>query len=369
MRCPSAFRAFALSLVPLVLGGCAIVPSWAGGGNIPKALEPAKVPEAIKTAEHDLEKGRTEQALERMRAASLAKDLEPELRDQVQRVLEKAAEKRIAELSAPGSDPDALADLLDLDLPRQIAVTAGLRAARMELEAGHGTDAFELVKKIDKKFPLHHERIASGDLLADIGFSLLTARTGWFGWFSGRDDAQEVLEYLILNAPWCSRCDQAYWKLADLYEEDRRWSLGIERLEQLVLNHPTSPLRPAAQARIPRLRIASIESPEYDRAALIRARGELETWLRGYAGHELEHSVRLALAECLTRLAENDLTVAGFYARVGSPGGVRHHATRAVEEATSAGDASRVARAEKLLADWPAPQTEPAAPTGDAGTR
>lgn len=355
-------RGLPLALLLLAAGGCASGPRWWPGsrGHIPSELDAERVPAAIEAAEEELAAGDSERALGWMRAAAAAEGLEPEARDRVQRLLERAADRRVEELSAPGSDPDELAELLDLDLPRQIAVTAGLRAARMEFEAGRATEAYDLVKKVDAKFPLHHERVAAGELLADIGFWLLDARIGWFGWFSGRDDAQEVLEYLILNAPWSSRCDQAYLALADLYEDERRWEYAIERLEQLVVSHPASPLRPAAQARIPRLRIASIESPEYDRAALLRARGEIETWLRAFEGHELETSVRLSLSECLARLSENDLVVAGFYARVGNGAGVRHHAARAAAEAASAGDAERVRRAEELLAAWRVPAVEAA---------
>ena len=345
----AALAAFAPLVGSAALGGCAVF----GGNGIPSKLDAARVPAAIETARADLAAGRTETALDWMRAAAGASGLSTELRDEVQRLLEEAAARRIDELSQPGRDPEELAEMLDLGLPRQLAVTAGIRAARRMYEQGDRMDAFGVIKKIDARFPLHHERVAAGDLLADIGFDLAADRSSFLGLFHKTDDAQEVLEYLVLEAPWCSRCDEAFVALADLYEKEREIPLAIERLEQLVLDHPTSPLRVASEARIPRLRLDALKSPEYDRAELRRARGELERWLRTHAGHELETGVRLELADCLVRLAENDLVIARFYRRVDNAAGARHHAARAVDEARSAGDEERARAAEAFLASLP----------------
>jgi hypothetical protein len=164
--------------------------------------------------------------------------------------------------------------------------------------------------------------------------------------YDRQDDAQEVLEYLILNYPRASRCDEAYATLARIYTDQRNWALAIDRLEKLLLNHPGSPLRPAAQADIPRLRLASIDSPEYDRSAILRATAEFEAWLRAFPGNELESKVRLELADCLRRLSDSDLGIAEFYRRVDNGSGARWHAKRAAEEARRGGDEGRAKDAE-----------------------
>jgi hypothetical protein len=347
----------ALALAALAGAGCKS--SGTGGDSAPSKLEKKDVAHAIQRAEADLAAGNAKDALDWMRTAAAVSDLPADTRDRVQALLEQSADARIRQLSAPGSDPDELADMLDLDLPRQLAVTAGVRAAELEFAAGHPMDAFRLIKKVDTKFPLHHERVTAGDLLVDIGLYLAEHPSHFLWIFETDDDAEEVLEYVILNDPWSARCDEANATLARLYEQDRDWKLAIDRNEKLVLNHPQSRFRPYAQARIPHLRLVALKSPEYDRSELIRARKELEQWLLTYSGTELEHAVRLDLGDCLRRLCESDLGIAKFYRTVDCPPGVRLHAERAVEEAELAGDADRAKQARDMLADLP--PGEPAA--------
>ena len=329
-----------------------------GPERIPKKLDPDRVPHAIESAQRELAGGDAERALQWMRAAAAAENLAPQTRENVQSLLEESAAKRIDELSKPGQDPDDLADLVDLDLPRQLAVTAGIEAARRMNERGDRMDAYAILKKVDTKYPLHHERAQAGELLGEIGLALSRDYSHFLIFYDRQDDAQQVLEYLILNYPRAPKCDEAYATLARIYADRRNWSLAIDRLEKLLLNHPSSPLCLAAQARIPHLRLQSIASPEYDRTAILKAREELEAWLRFHPGEPLETKVRLDLADCLQRLADSDLGVAEFYRRVDNAIGARRHAERSVREARDAGDESRVRRAESFL------DALPAAPAG-----
>jgi hypothetical protein len=322
--------------------------------SVPSALPREKVPAAITSAEQALQKSDAETALEWMRAAAVTKDLPTEQRDRIQLLLERAAELRIQQLSKPGSDPSELEDLVDLGLPRQLAVSAGVRAAQLWVAEDEPMEAFQLLKKLDTRFPLHHERQVAGDLLCDVGLQLIPDAPGFLGLFSTRDEGEEILEYVILNAPWAKRSDEAFAALSKSYEEAREWALAIERSERLVLSHPASPLRISAQARIPHLRLSSLKSPEYDRIALQKARTELEEWLIAYSGHTLEPAVRIDLGDCLRRLSDNDLIVSHFYDRVDNAYGARRHARRAIQEARDAGDQKRVAEASEWLAGLPA---------------
>ena len=322
--------------------------------HIPSSMSPDAVPAAIKSAENALAKNDNAAALEWMRVASETQGLPTEQREHVQVLLEQAAGKRIDELSTPESDPEDLADLVEIGLPRQLAVTAGVRAARRLVETGELVDAYKLLKRLDTKFPLHQERQQAGDMMCEIGLVLIKDGPGFLGFFTTRDDGQEVLEYVILNAPWAKRCDDAYVALADLYAEDHEWTLAIDRCEKLVLNHPASPHRVAAQARVPKLRLRSIKSPEFDRTAILKAEIEFKEWLQMYAGNALEPEVRLQLADCQRRLSDNDMIVSHFYERVGNPFGARYHATRAIEEARISGDEERAVAAQKWLDGLPA---------------
>lgn len=340
-----------------------MIASWMPGGSerIPAKLEADRVPHAIQEARAELAAGDSKRALEWMRAASQAKDLASDLREQVQVLLEQAADGRIQELSKPGSDPDELADMLDLELPRQLAVSAGIQAAHGMKEEGDLFKAYREIKKVDVKFPLHHERVAAADLLTDIGLQLALEKSGFLGLFHSNGDAEEVLEYLILNYPAAERCDLAYATLAQLYEDDQRWMIAIERHQQLVLYHPKSPLRERSQAQIPHLRLIALKSPEFDRNEMLRARKEIEEWLRKFAGSPLEPDVRIDHADALQRLCDNDLIVAGFYDTVENGFGARYHAERAIEEARTAGDMERVRAAEHYLARLPPAELPPVA--------
>jgi hypothetical protein len=353
-----------LALAPLA---CKSSGSSSLGDSPPSKLDKRQVPHAIERAEADLAAGNNKRAMQWMALAAEVPDLPTETRNHVQALEEKAADARIRELSAPGTDPKELEDMLDLELPRQLAVTAGVRAAQLQFAAGNAKDAYYLIKKLDTKFPLHHERVAAGDLLVDIGLYLSTHPSHFLWVFTSHDDAEEVLEYAILNDPWSARCDEANATLARLYEEDREWRQAIDRNEKLVLNFPQSRFRPYAQARVPHLRLRALKSPEYDRNELLLARKELEDWLNRYAGTDLEPAVRADLTDGLRRLAESDLLIARFYRTVDSHPGVRLHAERAAEEAKLAGDDERERAARQLLSKLPdeAPRagTEPAKET------
>lgn len=346
-------------LIALFASGCSSMPSWVPGSSshIPSSLDADEVPNAIEKAEAALARNDSESAIEWMRAATTATGTSVELRDRVQVLLEQACARRIDELSNDPDGADALAEMIELDLPRQISVQAGIRAAEMLLAEDEGVDAARLLQKLDKKFPLHYERQRAADIMCDVGLVAILDGPGFLGFFTDRDDGQGILEYIILNAPWARRSDEAYRALAERYEKDGEWDLAIDRTQKLVLNHPASPLRIYAQAQVPRLRLNSIKSPEYDRTAIVKARTEIEEWLAMYSGHELEPAVRVDLGDCLRRLSDNDLIVSRFYERVDNAHGARYHANRAIVEARDAGDEERVAAAQAWLDELP-PDTD-----------
>lgn len=358
-----------LLLASLAAGpGCSTIASWMPGGpeRIPKKLEVKQVPHAMEAARKELAAGNSGRALEWMRAAAAADGLPTDQREQVENLLEQSAAKRIEDLSRPGSDPADLADIVDLDLPRQLAVSAGLEAARRMQERGDLIEAYRIIKRVDTKYPLHHERAQAGEILGELGLALSKDYSHFWFFYNRQDDAQEVLEYMILNYPRAPKCDEAYVTLARIYADERNWSLAMDRLEKLILNHPSSPLRPAGQAQIPHLRLQSIASPEYDRSALLRARQEIGEWLRSFPGNDLEPKVRTDLADCLRRLSDSDMAIAGFYGRVNNPTGVRWHARRAADEAREAGDEGRARTAENFLQKFPEP-AKPAEAQGAGG--
>jgi hypothetical protein len=340
LRTPSV-----LALVALA-GVLASACSSTGG----RRQAPEDVAAAVESARADLAAGRSADALETLGAAREAEGLPLELRSELEVLLEEAANRRIDELSAAPGGAGELEDMLDLDLPGPIAVTAGVTAARKRLEAGQPYKAFRQLQRVEERYPTHHERRAAGEICAEAGLVMARDKKRFLGFFSNRDEGIEALEWLVVTYPSEPRGDEAYFRLAELYADDRDFILSVRRYEDLVAYHLRSPLATEAQARIPRMRLAGLESPEYDRRDLIQARAELEAWLERYAGHALEERVRLDYGDCLRRLVLSDQGIARFYLRIDQPYGARLHAARALEVARLAGDAELESLSGELVA-------------------
>ncbi|MFT7668712.1 MAG: hypothetical protein ACI8X5_001410 [Planctomycetota bacterium] len=320
--------------------------------DVPSSIELEEVAGAIHAAEQALLAGDAHAALDWMRVASELDGMPSDQRVKVQNLLEISADRFLADLDDDEAPPEALAEILDLDLPRQLAVTGAMRAVHLWVEREEYYEAYALIERIDKRFPAHHLRAEAGRLLVESGLGLSEMDSGWFD--STRDHAFACLEYCSINYPLTRRGDLVYRRLAEMYEEDQRWHFAIGRHEELTQNYPTSPLVPYSLARIPHLLLASIESPEYDRNALIQARKDLGSWLGSYPGHELTGQVREDLTDALVRLTISDLGIADFYQTVGVAEGARFHASRALSQARLAGDEKRTNKAQAVLDSLPA---------------
>lgn len=355
----------------LLLAGC----SSLGGSRVdgvPKRYAPDEVEAAVLLAESELHTpGGNERALARLSVASKTGDVPAALRGRLQRSLNAAAEARLAELVLEGDDPDALEDMLDLDLPRALSVRAGIAAAELLFADGERMKSYRLLKRLDQEYPFHAERQAAGRVVFAAGKSLANDGGRYGLLFRYRSLAPEVLEYFTDNYPQTRALEtgrpategapggallgpEAFQLLAKLYERGKRLGLAIERHEDLILFYPDVPEVVFSRAEIPRLRLAAHESPEFDRRELQRAHKELLDWQADYratADIDLLESVRLDLTECIRRLADNDLVIARFYKRVNNFDGAEYHARRALEQARDGEDQDQIDEARNLLAD------------------
>jgi tetratricopeptide (TPR) repeat protein len=341
----------ALLLALAALGAGCKTSSIQRSPEVPSRIEPEEVPGAIAAAEEALLADRPQLAMDWMRVASTLEGLPSDQRVRVQRLLEISADRFIAEVERDERAAEVLSEVLDLELPRQVAVTGALRGAQLYQAREEPWEAVKVVQAVDKRYPTHHLRPEAGRLLVECGLTLSELPSGWFS--SNRDNAYAALEYVSVHYPAADRGDEALMRLAEMYEEDRRFDLAIGRHEELTTNDPESPLLPYSLARIPHLKLAAIASPEYDRRAVLEARRDLERWLADYPGHPVAEAVEYDLVDALVRLTVSDLGVARFYARIDNPAGVRYPAERARREAEAAGDAGLVARADALLAELP----------------
>lgn len=347
-------RPAALLLACALAGACSSTPIWSSY----RITDPLEVPAALERARADLAAGRTQEAYERVLAAREVQGLSVEVRDELERLAETCATRRVEELVAAGGDPDAFDDLDPKALPRQLAVEQSLAIARFHVADESPLKALKVLEDLETAFPRHHGRPEASALLIDAGIELVRSDGGWWLW-TDRDDGIQILEFVVLNYPGERRVDEAFYELAGAYEADEEWGLAIQRHEELVVSHVDSPLAVVSQARIPHLRLLWIESPEYDRKDLLRARRELELWLAAHPGQSLEQDVRLDLADCLERLVQSDFGIARFYQKIDQPFGARFHALRARDVARESGSTELVAAAEALLAELPDVSTLP----------
>lgn len=342
---PRAAGALALALA---LAGCA------SGDGIKRAkpMDPVKVPAALAEAEAVIAAGDAapvedlERAVKAMRSARVTEGVDPEVRRRVQLALEASA----SDLVRRGDDPAPLKELIESELPMRLVAQAGVRAAELQLEDGERMKSFKTIRALDRRYPSHTQRQEAGQLLARAGQSLAADRGRYLLFFKYRSLAPEVLEYLALEYPQHPETDDGLWTLAGIYEDRRLWADAIVKHQELVLWAPDSPYRVASEAAIPRLRLTSMDRPDYARDTLLAARDELLRWLTNHPNDASRPDVERMLVDARQRLADNDLITARFYRTVDSPAGVRFHALRAEAEARLAGNVDQVREAEALLA-------------------
>lgn len=345
------------TLIPLLVlvlalgvGGCANSRSLWREATGAKITRPEEVPGALADAEAALDRGDTREALLLLRESREVSGLDSATRARIDEDLERAAGILIAQRDSEGADPDDLVDMLDLELPRQLAVTAAIQGAREYLAMDEPKEAFDAVREVERRYPLHYQRAAAAEILFEAGSEMVQDPVRFLGLFTNHEDGIAALEYMVLHYPAEARCDEAYLILARTYEGDGRLGIALERHEELLTWHPESPLAVISEAARPRLRLEILSSPEYDRHGLELARQELEAWLERYPGHEFEPAVRANYAACLQRLVESDLGVATFYRRARNGYGSRLHADRAFETARVLGSDSLIARCEEAIA-------------------
>ncbi len=312
------------------------------------------VPAELARAEEERAAGEFAASVERLLRVRAIPDLEASLREQSGDLLERSAEGLLDRHESSGSDPDAFDELFEEEgLSAHLRARAGVLAAEGRLAEGSRVSAVKTIKKVDQVLPGHTVRIAAGALVARTGLSLIRDGGHYGIFFSYRGRGVNALEYLVLQYPLDSNCPAAYAALADHYEEVDDLDLAIERHEDLVLYHPLSPEAVISEARLPFLRLKRLERDDYDRHELLRARAELSRWIERHTGHELEGWVRDVAQGCDRRLTENDLILARYFHRIGSPLGARIHSERALRRAEEAGIADLVAQAKRVLETLP----------------
>lgn len=300
-------------------------------------------------AEGEMQNGALQDALERLVGVREVEGLDPDVRARDEDLLEEATQRRIAELDTAKE----LEELYDQELPPRLRARAGVLAADRLLADGRRVSAFKMIKKVDKAIPSHPERVLAGDVVARAGLSLIRDEGRYFLLFRYRTRGVQALEYLVLHYPLDPRCPEAYYALSEVYEQTGELDLAIERAEDLVLYHPNDPYAVAGEARLPYLRLLSLDRIDLDRNELLHAHDEIRSWLERHRGHELEPWVLTLAEECRKRLTENDLVLARYYERTETPYGTRLHAERARASARGGGLEREEEEAAALLARVP----------------
>jgi len=369
-RTAAAARAL-FAWAALALAACSSLGS--GYGDVERSEAPA----VLADAEARLAAGETVPALHRLVSLHRVQGLAPDLRGRVEARLTEVTERAIAERTGPEHDPDELVDVYKLELPARLKALAGVRAAEQYLLQGRRVKAYRTIRKVEERVPAHYERALAADVLWGAGSSLC-ADGGRYGLFlSFRARGVEALEFLVLNYPSSPHCAAAYETLARIYEDRRDYDAAIERYEDLLVYHLSSPEAVRGEARLPWLRLRRLTQDDYDRGQLLLAAAELRRWRERHEGAsgdpELEAWVRDVEVTAGARLAASDLSLARYYARIDNAFGARSHAERARVEAEGVGAEDLARAARDLLAELgPAPATmgpapPPASAPADAG--
>lgn len=351
-----------LPLLLLLCAGCALVRS-----RHPDAIGNATRATAgrhLELAQGDMERGRYEEAIERLAAVREIEGLVPEDRDRTEALLRSSVETLLSERGGEGHDSGDLVDVYEMDLPPRLKARAGILAAEKRLEEGRRVSAYKLVRRVELDLPSHAERRAAGSVLARAGFSLAADPRRYNLIMRYRSRGIDALEFLVVTYPFDEHCAEAYWVLGRTYEERGNLDLAVARYEDLVIYHPETRWEAMGQARLPYVRMKRLHRDDYDRRELVRASQELDAWLARHAGHELEPWVREQQRICRTRLAVSDLSLARYYERIENPAAVRLHAERAVATAELAPDAGLAEEARALLAAHSEAAAEALPPSG-----
>ena len=345
--------------VPLLATGCRSNPY----GDIHRET----AADQIDIAEDDLGAGRLEDSIGRLVAVREVVGLIPEDRIRAEGLLELGVHRYLAELDeSDHSDPEDYEDLFELELPPRLKATAGVHAAERMLAEGCRVDAVNMIKDVEEQVPTHTERGRAAEVLTEAGLDLSKDPGRYRLIYRYRTKGIDALDFLVLYYPQAPQCSEAYFALAQAYEDADDLDEAIARYEDMLLYHADSLWTRRGAARLPFLRMERLERDDNDRGELIRAREELEIWL---ATHALAPDVDTQLADwvrmnhelCLRRLAHSDRILARYYDQIGNPVGTRLHAERALVEAREAGFEPGVASAQAIL-DELAPAAEVAEP-------
>jgi hypothetical protein len=362
-------------VLPLLaaLPACATVGGYFDHEEHPiSSAEPENAVLYLDLAEQELEAGHTWRALERLIAVREFQNLPPEVRLRSEDLIDRGAERMLAEVEERPDNLELLEELWELDLSPRMRAKAGIRYAERLLEEGSRVSAYKQVREVEGELPSHGERARAGRVLFTAGMSMIEDPGRYYLILRYSSRGSAALEYLVLTYPLDPACPQAYGALASYYEEENELELAIERHEDLLNYHIRSPEAVAGEAAIPRLRLDRLERPDHDRSEIVRALSETQAWLARHKGAALEPEVQATELRCFRMLADSDLVLARYYQRTGTAFGWRTHAERALSYAQKAGDAGRAEEAGALLADLPPAAREgalgpPSAPAEAAG--
>ncbi len=338
----------------LFLAGCTTVEEFFERDPNPvSAVERESSAFYLDLVEEEIERGELDKALDRLIAVREIPSLPPEVRLRSEDLIDLCATLMLERAAEPGSDPDDLDELYEMDLSPRMRARVGVAYAERLFAEGSRISAVKQVQKVERDIPNHTESAAAGSVLARAGLDL--ARDPDRYWLILRYETKGLaaLEYLVLTYPLDPACPEAYATLAEVYEKREEYETAIERHEDLVTYHPLSPQAAESDARIPYLRLKRIARPDFDRGEMKKARKEIRNWLDRNPGHPLVPEVRQTEDRCLAMLADSDLYLSRYYSRIENPFGARMHAERALAEAAEAGDEARIEEARALLADLP----------------
>ncbi|MDB6005764.1 MAG: hypothetical protein JWR15_2751 [Prosthecobacter sp.] len=129
-------------------------------------------------------------------------------------------------------------------------------------------------------------------------------------------DVIKFYETIIKNAPFGKYAPLAQFSIAEIQQDLKEKDKAVAAYQKVVENHPNSSQAAEAQFRIGSISNIAAQRSE-DASNLLAARDALRTYIATHPGGDRKQETELILHQVNTAEANQSLTVAKFYQRVG----------------------------------------------------
>jgi outer membrane protein assembly factor BamD len=135
------------------------------------------------------------------------------------------------------------------------------------------------------------------------------------------DLAIDQFQKLMEEYPFSGYAEEAQLKIAYAQYLSERYAEAIASFQDFQRMHPTSPNLPFAEYYLAMSYVKQMGAKDRDQSASAQAHAHLQAVIDRYPESPFAERARRELRECRERLADHELSIAGFYLHWGNPQG------------------------------------------------